>query len=153
MKPIADALQISRSHLIRRLRVPKIKREKYKKSADETLLPMIRQICAKRPSYGYKRVTAILNRHLISLSQMQVNHKRVYRIMRLNGLVLPRMKNGGNQTHDGRIITLKSNLRWCGDIFEIKCWNGERVRVAFVLDCCDREIIHFVSDSCPLTGN
>jgi hypothetical protein len=39
------------------------------------------------------------------------------------------------------IITLKSNLRWCSDSFEIRCWNGERVHVAFSLDTCDREVI------------
>ena len=40
---------------------------------------------------------------------------------------------------DGVIITLKSKLRWCSDSFEIRCWNGERIQVAFSLDCCDRE--------------
>ena len=30
------------------------------------------------------------------------------------------------------------NTRWCSDGLEIGCYNGERVRVAFALDCCDR---------------
>ena len=29
-----------------------------------------------------------------------------------------------------------SNIRWCSDGFEIGCDNGEKVRVAFALDCC-----------------
>ena len=39
----------------------------------------------------------------------------------------------------------RSNERWCSDCFEIKCWNDERVHVAFSLDCCDREVIHFLA--------
>jgi putative transposase len=36
------------------------------------------------------------------------------------------------------------NRRWCFDGFEIGCDNGERVRVAFALDCCDREAMSFL---------
>jgi putative transposase len=50
------------------------------------------------------------------------------------------------------IITLKSNLRWCSDAFEIRCWNGERVQVAFSLDCCDREIMGYVATTAAITG-
>jgi putative transposase len=47
--------------------------------------------------------------------------------------------------YDGKIITLKSNLRWCSDCFEVRTWNGERVQLAFALDCCDREVIAFTA--------
>ena len=36
-------------------------------------------------------------------------------------------------------------LRWCSDACEITCWNGEKVRVAFVIDAFDREIIAHVA--------
>ena len=36
---------------------------------------------------------------------------------------------------------MRSDLRWCSDGFEFACWNGEIVRVAFILDAHDREII------------
>jgi putative transposase len=39
----------------------------------------------------------------------------------------------------------RSNLRWCSDGFEIGCDNGEKVRVAFALDCCDREVLGHVA--------
>jgi transposase InsO family protein len=35
---------------------------------------------------------------------------------------------------------LRPNIRWCSDEFEIACWNGKKVRVAFSLGCCDREL-------------
>jgi putative transposase len=50
--------------------------------------------------------------------------------------------------HDGKIITIRPNLRWTSDGFEIACWNGEIVRVAFALDTCDREVMAW----CATTG-
>jgi transposase InsO family protein len=43
------------------------------------------------------------------------------------------------------VITLKSNTRWCSDVFEIACWNSEKVRVAFSLDCADREVLSYIA--------
>ena len=37
------------------------------------------------------------------------------------------------------------NTRWCSDGLEIGCDNSEKVRVAFALDCCDREAMGFVA--------
>jgi transposase InsO family protein len=36
---------------------------------------------------------------------------------------------------------MRSNLRWWSDGFEITCWNGDIVRLAFIVDPHDREII------------
>jgi len=44
-------------------------------------------------------------------------------------------------------------MRWCSDAFEIRCWSGERVNVAFALDCCDREILAWVAEAGPLRGD
>ena len=33
------------------------------------------------------------------------------------------------------------------------CFNGEKVYVSFVLDCCDREVISYVSQSRPLLSD
>lgn len=56
----------------------------YIKAEDNELLPYIREITDKRSSYGYRRVTALLNHRLQSEGRLRVNHKRVYRIMKLN---------------------------------------------------------------------
>lgn len=29
---------------------------------------------------------------------------------------------------------MRSNLRWCSDCLEFTCWNGEVVRLAFIID-------------------
>ena len=77
----------------------------------------------------------------------KVNHKRVYRVMRNQGLLLPKHTGLPQRPHDGKVITLASDLRWCSDAFEIRCWNGEKVYVAFSMDCCDREAIAWIAAS------
>lgn len=91
------------------------------------------------PTYGYARVWARLRRKALTEGRAPANRKRVYRVMKVNGLLLERHAGGVERRHDGRIAVERSNLRWCSDGFEIGCDNGEKVRVAFALDCCGRE--------------
>ena len=66
--------------------------------------------------------------------------------MRLHGLLLQRHTGDiDSRRHDGKVSVERSNLRWCSDGFEIGCDNREKVRVAFALDCCDREAIAHVA--------
>jgi transposase InsO family protein/transposase-like protein len=97
----------------------------------------------------YRRVAALLNREH---GARKVNHKRVYRVMRAAGLLLQRYTGKSTRTHDGKIITLTSNMRWCSDSFEVRCWDGQRVQVVFALDCCDREVIAWVATTAAITG-
>jgi putative transposase len=53
---------------------------------------------------------------------------------------------------DGRIAVNERNRRWCSDGFEIGCDNGEKVRVAFALDCCDREAMSFLATTGGISG-
>src|SRR5262249_37230706 len=59
---------------------------------------------------------------------------------------------GDGRRHDGRIAVDERNRRWCCDGFEIGCDNGERVRVVFVLDCCDREAMSFLATTGGIAG-
>ena len=54
--------------------------------------------------------------------------------------------------HDARIAVAQSNLRWCSDGCELGCDNGEKVRVAFALDCCDREALGYVATTEGIKG-
>jgi hypothetical protein len=54
------------------------------------------------------------------------NRKRVYRVMRDEGL-LARYTGRVSRAHDGKSVTLKSNLRWRSAAVEIPCRSGERV--------------------------
>jgi putative transposase len=154
MKAIADTMGVARSYLIERAKQKTQSfRSRYNKSDDAWLLPLIRELVESRATYGYRRICALLNRKLGEMGRAAVNHKRVYRIMRRNGLLLARHTGKRPQLlHEGKVVTLRSNLRWCSDGFEIACWNGQVVRVAFALDCCDREIISHVATTGGITG-
>lgn len=54
--------------------------------------------------------------------------------------------------HNGNVITLRSNTRWCSDGFCITCDNGHRVSVAFSLDTCDREAMRYVASTKGVDG-
>ncbi|MCX8012169.1 MAG: IS3 family transposase [Desulfobacterota bacterium] len=154
VKRMAEVLAVSRSNLYGRRKrgFGSCPRGSYHKAEDEFLRPMIREIVDERPTYGYPRTTALLNRRLRLLGRPRVNHKRVYRMMKSNGLLLERHGEGPARVHEGKIVTPRSNLRWCSDLFEILCWNGEAVRVGFVLDCCDREVISYVATTSGISG-
>ena len=154
MKRIVEVLSVSRSNLYARQKGSSCSsgRGSYHKAEDGELLSLIREIVDERPTCGYPRTTVFLNRRLQALGRPRVNRKRVYRIMKQNGLLLQRHVGGPCRVHEGEIITPLSNLRWCSDIFEISCWNGEGVRVAFVLDCCDREVISYLASTSGISG-
>lgn len=112
------------------------------RSDDDEVIALIRAVMSERPTYGYKRVTAMVNRRF----GRKFNRKRVYRLMRKAGLLLPRAPvtrtaHGGT----GKVMVAHPNTRWASDCFEIHCWNDERVYVCFAIDCCDREVIHYVA--------
>ena len=54
---------------------------------------------------------------------------------------------------DFHVIHCISRLCWCSDMFEIRCWDGGKVHVAFSLDCCDREVIGWVAANGHLAGS
>jgi putative transposase len=95
----------------------------------------------------------MINNVLIDSKKEKINKKITYRIMKNNGLLLPKYQiQRTNHKGTGKIITLHSNTRWCSDGFEIRCFNDEKVYVAFSLDCNDREAISYVASKNPLLG-
>ena len=154
MKAVTEVFEVARSHQ-HDLRSGQTKsRRRYSARAiDSAHLPLIRQLVDERPTYGYRRITALLNLRLVALEQPKVNAKRVYRIMRVNALLLQKHSGKPTRRHDGVIRTHQSNRRWCSDIMEIPCETGERVRIAFSLDCCDREVLSYVATTGGITAD
>ena len=112
MTAIASTLGVARSNLIERLAHTCKPRGRYNKTENSRLLPLIRQLVDERPSYGYRRITALLNRRLQGQDLPKVNAKRVLRILQKHGLTLQR--HTGRQlgrTHDGVVVALTSNVR------------------------------------------
>lgn len=120
---------------------------------DEGLVAEIKAIIADMPTYGYARVWAVLRRKARAEGRPAVNRKRVYRVMKAHDLLLPRYTcSRAERRHDGKIAVAQSNLRWCSDGFEIACDDGDKVRVAFALDCCDRETLGHVATTEGVKG-
>jgi hypothetical protein len=114
MKVVAETLGVSRSNLHARLNGSAKPRRRYHKAQDAAALPLITTLVAARPTYGYRRITALLNRQLRAQGASPVNHKRVYRIMKAHDLLLARRYTERSEpTHEGKVVTMRSNIRWC----------------------------------------
>jgi transposase InsO family protein len=132
----------ARSNIAERVRGVRPKRGPQTRDGDLELAADIRRFVDARPTYGYRRIAALLKRERRSDGMAPVNAKRVYRLMKRHGLLLARHTGRRRpREHDGQVATLRSNIRWCSDGLEFTSWNGEVVRVAFALDCHDREVI------------
>jgi putative transposase len=153
MKTVAEAIGVSRSNLVERLQQRPPRRIGRPPLPDEELVAQIKAAIAELPTYGYRRVHAILKRQALAAGLKPPNHKRVYRVMKVHSLLLDRYAGGVERRHDGRIAVDERNRRWCSDGFEIGCDNGERVRVAFALDCCDREAMSFLATTAGISGD
>jgi putative transposase len=142
VKVVADTLGVARSNLVEQVRGSSKRRGRYQRQGDDELMAAIRQLTDARPTYGYRRITALPNRARRASSVAPVNHKRVFRLVAQGKLLLqPHVGRRPIRAHEGSVIALASNQRWSFDVLEIGCWNGEVVRVAFAIDTCDREII------------
>ena len=80
MKAVADALGVARSNLAEhRTRLAR-RRGPYRKPEDAALLPTIREIVDARPTYGYRRITALVNRILRAGGEPTINGGRCGRV-------------------------------------------------------------------------
>jgi putative transposase len=149
---VAAALGVSRPHLASS-RQPMARRRGRPPRPDTELLAAIQSLVAGLPTYGYRRVHALLRRQAEQEGRPAPNVKRVYRVMKVHGLLLRRHAGAAEaRRHDGKVAVAARNTRWCSDGLEIAAENGERVRVAFALDCCDREAMSYVATTAGITG-
>lgn len=146
MMAVCRALGVARSHVHdlktrpgtwrdgRQARVP---------GQDAQLLNELREQITELPSYGYRRACALVNRQRRLMDAPRVNPKRVYRVMRSHGLLLPKAprRPQSSRPHEGQVAVQRSDQRWCSDGFEIKCDSGQTVTATFAKDCCDREVM------------
>lgn len=147
MRLVCSALGVARSHVAAMRKRPSTwtdRRKALRRVDDSSALEAIKAVVKDLASYGYRRVWGMLR---YRADAAPINHKRVYRVMRDHCLLLYRhgQRPVDTRRHDGRVAVDNSNTRWCSDGFELSCDNGERVRVAFAMDCCDREVMSWVA--------
>ncbi|WP_322067363.1 IS3 family transposase [Burkholderia ubonensis] len=156
MKTVCDVLGVARSAVAaKRARLPDWQDGRRARRTDDSgLLAEIHEMVADLPTYGYRRVWALLRRSHELTGAPCVNAKRVYRVMRDHQLLLRRPgRRSDTRRHDGRIAVDRSNARWCSDGFEFRCDDGAPLRVTFALDCHDREAISWAATTGGHSGD
>ena len=74
VKVVADTLSVARSNLVEQVRGASKPRGRYQRRGDDELLAAIRQLTDARPTYGYRRITALLNRARRASGTEPLNH-------------------------------------------------------------------------------
>jgi putative transposase len=96
MKTVAEVIGVSRSNLVERLQQRPPRRIGRPPLPDEELVAQIKAAIAELPTYGYRRVHAILKRQTLAAGLKPPNHKRVYRVMKVHSLLLDRKRPFGD---------------------------------------------------------
>ena len=99
----------------------------------------IRRLLGASPaSYGYRRIHALLKRHGLAC-----NPKTVWRVMRGRGWLATgrRSRARDGRRHEGQVRVAEPNWRWASDITGIRAWNGQKGRLAIMIDCADRMVL------------
>ena len=103
--------------------------QKRKPDDEDALRTDITRLALMYGRYGYKRITALLHSE-----GWDVNHKRVERIWREEGLKVPQRqkKRGRLYLNDGSCIRLRpcwKNHVWSYDFVADRLSNGKKIRV------------------------
>ena len=106
---------------------------------EEPLTAAIIRLAGQYGRYGYRRVTALLRSE-----GWRVNHKRVERIWRREGLKVPtkQPKRGRLWLNDGSCIRLRPGWRnhvWAYDFVQARTHDGKAFRMLTVIDEFTRE--------------
>jgi putative transposase len=111
-------------------------------SDERQLTQDILELATKYGRYGYRRITALLNNE----KHWRVNHKRVERIWRREGLKVPKKqpKRGRLWLNDGSCIRLRPEHKdhvWSYDFVEERTSNGKKFRTLNIIDEFTRECL------------
>ena len=112
---------------------------RYHGRADEqaALRIRLRDLAYSRASYGYRRLHILLKRE-----GWRVNHKRVYRLYRLEGLMMRPKKHrrhASARRRMERVEAMGPNEGWSMDFMSDELFNGERIRLLTLVDNFTRE--------------
>jgi len=105
------------------------------------------------PSYGYRRVSALLRRDRQQVGMPSINHKRVYRVISEHRLLIGQgfVATGVGMTVRGPSIAVMSV-----DVptaLSSAAIMARALRMTFALDCCDREAIGWAATTGGHSGD
>lgn len=146
----AAALDVQARHEVSQARAcrligvdPKTVRRKEKKK-DEKIRERMGQIAAMRRRFGYRRIGVMLEREGI-----QMNHKKLYRLYREEGLAVKRRKGRKRATGTRAPLAVPSqpSERWSLDFVSDVFGESRRFRILAVIDDYTRECLCLVADT------
>jgi transposase InsO family protein len=111
------------------------------KGDEERLVARIIELATQYGRYGYRRITALLKQE-----GWKVNHKRVERIWRREGLKVPQKqpKRGRLWLNDGSSIRLRPEHKdhvWSYDLMMVRTAEGKAFRILTLIDEYTRECL------------
>ena len=138
-----EKLNVSERRACKVLEQPRsTQRRKVKENPDKELLrESIVKLACEYGRYGYRRITALLNN-----DGWRVNHKRVERIWREEGLKVPKRQPKRRRLwlNDGSVLRLKPLYRnhvWSYDFVHERTSDGRAMRILNIIDEYTRECL------------
>lgn len=106
-------------------------RYRSRRPGDEQLREKLRELAHRRPRFGYRRLGIFLRRE-----GYRVNHKRLLRLYRSEGLVLPRKRPKKRlwQRRKPLLPAVRPYARWYMDFVQDRLQSGRRFRILTIVD-------------------
>lgn len=121
------------------------RREPVRRDDEDALTQAIIRLASEYGRYGYRRITALLR-----AEGWDVNHKRVWRIWRREGLKVPmkQPKKGRLWLNDGSCVRLRPGWKdhvWAYDFVHDRTKDGRAFRMLTIIDEYTRECLAIVT--------
>lgn len=136
-------LNVSQRRACRALKQPRSTQRRERKVADDEarLTKRIIELATQYGRYGYRRITALLHRE-----GWRVNHKRVERLWRQEGLKVPKRQPKRRRLwlNDGSCVRLRPTHRnhvWSYDFVHARTHDGRPMRLLTLIDEFTRECL------------
>ena len=146
MEHVREKLHISERRVCRVINQPRStqRHTSVVTECEERLRAEIVQLALKYGRYGYRRITALLQR-----DGWQINHKRVERIWREEGLKVPKKQPKRDRLwlNDGSCVRLRPTHRnhvWSYDFVADRTHDGRSIKMLTVIDEYSRECLAIV---------
>lgn len=114
-----------------------------KGQSDEALRKRLRELADERRRFGYRRLGILLTRE-----GFEVNHKKLFRIYREEGLAVRRRRSRKRAlgTRRPMLVPGRANCRWSLDFVSDAFSDGRRFRILCIVDDFSREALATVAD-------
>ena len=136
MEHVCKRMRVSERRACRVLRQPRSTQRRHPKVTDDEkrLVSRMIELATEYGRYGYRRITALLCRE-----GWRVNHKRVERLWRREGLKVPQRQPKRRRLwfNDGSCVRRRPEHRdhvWSYDFVQTRTHNGRPVRLLTLID-------------------